>query len=94
MTKNGKVTNASVIDRIDSVTINSSNGQKTYVSYVKVYDTSLSVKQSSISDGQENVRNDADITVKLFPNGFTEESWLLVTTGGSVVWRGVNHVRI
>lgn len=65
MTKNGKVTNASVIDRIDSVTINSSNGQKTYVSYVKVYDTSLSVKQSSISDGQENVRNDADITLTM-----------------------------
>lgn len=30
------------------------------------------------------MRNDSDITVKMFPNGFTEESWLLTTTGGSV----------
>lgn len=35
-------------------------------------------------DSDMPMRNDADITVKLFPNGFTEESWLLVTTGGSV----------
>ena len=30
------------------------------------------------------MRNDSDITVQMFPNGFTEESWLLTTTGGSV----------
>lgn len=30
------------------------------------------------------MRNDSDITVKMFPNGFTDESWLLTTTGGSV----------
>ena len=30
------------------------------------------------------MRNDSDITVQMFPNGFTDESWLLTTTGGSV----------
>lgn len=36
------------------------------------------------TDPDMPMRNDSDITVKLFPNGFTEESWLLTTTGGSV----------
>lgn len=35
-------------------------------------------------DNDMPMRNDSDITVKMFPNGFTDESWLLVTTGGSV----------
>ena len=36
------------------------------------------------TDPDMPMRNDSDITVQNFPNGFTGESWLLVTTGGSV----------